>query len=140
MAITRIPVQGDFIIGDAGRAGKLIGSVILGNDSLWWEITTFKTRRNPISVDYVGYGKPVSEKTAKARLAAMRAKSALYSAQQKRYNAAICGREDETREADAQIATLTAEIAKLGKQAEKITDGLVAYTPDQHAQMRNTGR
>lgn len=129
--------EGPFICGDAGRAQKLIGTVVMGADAQWWEVTTFKTRRNPISVEYIGYGKPVADKTALLRLAAMVAKKQIAEAKWKIENLAIQpGREIEMEEARLALAAAEARLAKTGKQAEKVQDGLLPFVQAQYRQMR----
>ena len=133
----QLPIEGrGFLCGDATRAAKLIGTVVLGDDAQWYQITEIKTRRNPISIDYIGYGKVVSEKTAVAILRVMAAKKALQEAKAQIKELSLQPhRANELAAAKEAKAAAEAILAAAGKRAEKIQAD-VNYTPNQYVWMR----
>ena len=136
MAI-QLPIEnGGLLGGDAGRAQKLIGTVVLGSDAQWYEITAVKSRRNPISVDYIGYGKAISEKTALGTLRLMHARKQADTARDAINNLAIQPhRATELAEAQASKSAAEAVLAAAGKKAEKIQSGAI-YLISQNRLMR----
>ena len=137
MKAAQLPIEGrGFLCGDAIRAAKLIGTVVLGDDAQWYEITEIKTRRNPISIDYIGYGKVVSEKKALAILRLMVAQKEASEAQDQMENLSIQPHSpDEWAAAKAKKAAAEAIITAAGKLAEKVKPN-INYLPKQYLWMR----